>query len=252
MSDTPTMLVKSEPDCFSIEDLAASRGKTTGWEGVRNFQARNFMRPMQSASGAVYTRARSRRPSSARRCRQRSLIPIRPLGSDRTCTTIRRSPRIRSVNSRSALEETFVSARARTLRGVAGRSPKWKLLRKGSRSPSSRWTEKEFETIMKLAHAAPPKRAEGCEESEEGDEGKKPVRKTGAGVKDRSNVRLLRRVADVYKRPKIRTGSPRTIADADAGARMGFGATAISWCSRRKRHNLPDRCVLCNEVATRA
>jgi predicted RNA-binding protein with PUA-like domain len=36
--------MKSEPDVFGIDDLAASPGKTTCWDGVRNFQARNFMR----------------------------------------------------------------------------------------------------------------------------------------------------------------------------------------------------------------
>lgn len=35
-------LMKSEPDVFSIDDL--ERDGTTGWEGVRNYQARNFMR----------------------------------------------------------------------------------------------------------------------------------------------------------------------------------------------------------------
>ena len=37
-------LMKSEPETFSIDDLAASPRKTTHWDGVRNFQARNFMR----------------------------------------------------------------------------------------------------------------------------------------------------------------------------------------------------------------
>ncbi len=35
-------LMKSEPSVYSIDDL--KRDKTTSWEGVRNFQARNFMR----------------------------------------------------------------------------------------------------------------------------------------------------------------------------------------------------------------
>ena len=35
-------LCKTEPDVYSIDDLA--RDGTTGWEGVRNYQARNFMR----------------------------------------------------------------------------------------------------------------------------------------------------------------------------------------------------------------
>ena len=37
-------LLKSEPDEFSIDDLAAAKGRTTPWFGVRNYQARNFMR----------------------------------------------------------------------------------------------------------------------------------------------------------------------------------------------------------------
>jgi predicted RNA-binding protein with PUA-like domain len=43
-SDKKYWLVKSEPDCFSIDDLAASPKQTTCWSGVRNYQARNFMR----------------------------------------------------------------------------------------------------------------------------------------------------------------------------------------------------------------
>ena len=37
-------LMKSEPDVFGFDDLLAAPGRTTSWEGVRNFQARNFMR----------------------------------------------------------------------------------------------------------------------------------------------------------------------------------------------------------------
>lgn len=37
-------LVKSEESCFSIDDLAKSKNKTTYWDGVRNYQARNFLR----------------------------------------------------------------------------------------------------------------------------------------------------------------------------------------------------------------
>lgn len=37
-------LVKSEPTTFSFEDLLKAPKQTTAWEGVRNYQARNFMR----------------------------------------------------------------------------------------------------------------------------------------------------------------------------------------------------------------
>ena len=37
-------LMKSEPDAFSVDDLAARPNKTEPWTGIRNYQARNFMR----------------------------------------------------------------------------------------------------------------------------------------------------------------------------------------------------------------
>ena len=37
-------LMKSEPDEFSIDDLVAAPSQSTPWVGVRNYQARNFMR----------------------------------------------------------------------------------------------------------------------------------------------------------------------------------------------------------------
>ena len=47
-------LIKSEPDVFSIHDLAQAKRKTTHWEGVRNYQARNFLRAMKRGDLALY------------------------------------------------------------------------------------------------------------------------------------------------------------------------------------------------------
>jgi predicted RNA-binding protein with PUA-like domain len=47
-------LIKSEPDVFSIRDLAKAKRQTTHWEGVRNYQARNFLRAMQAGDRALY------------------------------------------------------------------------------------------------------------------------------------------------------------------------------------------------------
>lgn len=47
-------LMKSEPDVFSIDHLAASPAKTGTWEGVRNFQARNFMKAMRKGDLALF------------------------------------------------------------------------------------------------------------------------------------------------------------------------------------------------------
>ena len=37
-------LFKTEPQEFSIQDLASAKSQTTRWDGVRNYQARNFIR----------------------------------------------------------------------------------------------------------------------------------------------------------------------------------------------------------------
>ncbi len=37
-------LLKTEPDSFGIDDLARAPRKTTAWDGVRNYQARNMLR----------------------------------------------------------------------------------------------------------------------------------------------------------------------------------------------------------------
>lgn len=45
-------LMKSEPDVYSIDDLA--RQKVGTWEGVRNYQARNHMRDMRAGDLALF------------------------------------------------------------------------------------------------------------------------------------------------------------------------------------------------------
>jgi len=47
-------LMKSEPSSFSIDDLKASKNRTTAWDGVRNFQARNYMREMKKGDHAFF------------------------------------------------------------------------------------------------------------------------------------------------------------------------------------------------------
>ena len=37
-------LMKTEPTTFSVEDLERAKRQTTGWDGVRNYQARNMLR----------------------------------------------------------------------------------------------------------------------------------------------------------------------------------------------------------------
>ena len=45
-------LMKSEPEAYSIGDL--KRDKKIAWEGVRNYQARNFMREMEIGDKVIF------------------------------------------------------------------------------------------------------------------------------------------------------------------------------------------------------
>jgi len=48
-------LMKSEPDECSIDDVLAAPGRKTPWSGVRNYQARNFMRDgMKIGDGVLF------------------------------------------------------------------------------------------------------------------------------------------------------------------------------------------------------
>ena len=47
-------LVKSEPDTFSFSDLQKAPRKTTTWDGVRNFVARNFLRDGMKRGDRVF------------------------------------------------------------------------------------------------------------------------------------------------------------------------------------------------------
>lgn len=47
-------LLKTEPGCFSIDDLAAAPGQTTCWDGVRNYQARKYLREMAVGDLALF------------------------------------------------------------------------------------------------------------------------------------------------------------------------------------------------------
>ncbi len=47
-------LMKSEPDVFGIDDLAARPGQTEHWDGVRNYQARNMLRDQMQVGDRVF------------------------------------------------------------------------------------------------------------------------------------------------------------------------------------------------------
>lgn len=56
-------LMKSEPDVFSYDDLV--RVKREGWDGVRNYQARNFMREMRKGDLVIFYHSSTTPPGVA-------------------------------------------------------------------------------------------------------------------------------------------------------------------------------------------
>lgn len=58
--------MKTEPDCFGIEHLKARPKRTEHWDGVRNYQARNFMRDgMQKGDLAFFYHSSCAQPGIA-------------------------------------------------------------------------------------------------------------------------------------------------------------------------------------------
>ncbi len=56
-------LLKSEPDVFGYDHLVAA--KREGWDGVRNYQARNFMREMKRGDRAIFYHSNAKPPGVA-------------------------------------------------------------------------------------------------------------------------------------------------------------------------------------------
>lgn len=64
--DMQYWLMKSEPDEVSIDDALAAPGKRIAWTGVRNYQARNFMRDrMQVGDGVLFYHSSCAQPGIA-------------------------------------------------------------------------------------------------------------------------------------------------------------------------------------------
>jgi predicted RNA-binding protein with PUA-like domain len=56
-------LMKSEPTMFSLDDLHARPRRTDHWDGVRNYQARNFMRQMQEGDQVLFYHSNCEQPA---------------------------------------------------------------------------------------------------------------------------------------------------------------------------------------------
>jgi predicted RNA-binding protein with PUA-like domain len=76
-------LMKSEPDECSIDDALAAPNQTVPWTGVRNYQARNFMRDgMQIGDGVLFYHSSCPEPGIAGLARVASLVRPDPTQFD--------------------------------------------------------------------------------------------------------------------------------------------------------------------------
>jgi len=147
-------LVKSEPDVFSIDDLARAPRRTTSWEGVRNFQARNFLRAMRLGDRVLFYHSNATPPAVAG-----VVEVVREAYPDPTAWDPRsdyHDPRTTPDNPLwSMVDVRLVEIFPRTvpleeLRGVKALAG-MELLRRGSRLSVQPVTAAEFRTIEKLA-----------------------------------------------------------------------------------------------------
>lgn len=60
-------LLKSEPDVFSYDDL--ERVGREGWDGVRNYEARNYLRQMKVGDRAIFYHSNAKPPGAAGICK---------------------------------------------------------------------------------------------------------------------------------------------------------------------------------------
>jgi hypothetical protein len=147
-------LVKSEPDVFSIDDLARAPRRTTSWEGVRNFQARNFLRAMRLGDRVLFYHSNAAPPAVAGIVEVvREAYPD-PMAWDPRSDY--HDPRATPDNPLwSMVDVRLVEIFPRTvpleeLRGVKALAG-MELLRRGSRLSVQPVTAAEFRTIEKLA-----------------------------------------------------------------------------------------------------
>jgi predicted RNA-binding protein with PUA-like domain len=149
-------LVKSEPGAFSIDDLAQSPKQTTCWDGVRNYQARNFMRAMAVGDQVLFYHSNAEPPAVVGIAEV-----VRTAYPDSTQfdkTDIHYDPA--SVPSAPRWDMVDIRHRRTFKTGLPldqlRQEPKLKnmvLLRKGSRLSVQPVTEAEWAVILKLAGA---------------------------------------------------------------------------------------------------
>jgi len=147
-------LVKSEPTSFSYRDLEKAPKKTTSWEGVRNYAARNFLRAMRKGDRVFFYHSNAEPNAIVGICEVvREAYPDESQFDRKSemhdPKSTRESPTWSTVDLRAvrALPRAVTLAE---LRGVAGLE-KMEILRKGSRLSVTPVSEEEWRVVCALA-----------------------------------------------------------------------------------------------------
>ncbi len=148
-------LLKSEPSCFSIHDLAKSPKQTTSWDGVRNYQARNFMRDdMQVGDQVLFYHSNAKPPAVVG-----TAVVVREAYPDHTAWNKRDKhydPKASSENPiwqmvdiqlDSIFDEPLPLDALRNVAALEG----MELLRRGSRLSVQPVKPREFQAVLRLA-----------------------------------------------------------------------------------------------------
>jgi len=147
-------LMKSEPDEFSIDDLARAKHQTTAWFGVRNYQARNFMRDgMRVGDRAFFYHSSCPEPGVAgivevSRAAYPDVTQFDPASEYFDPKSTRDAPRWLNVDVKLVRKTRLVPlAELRDVRGLEDMV----LLRRGNRLSITPVTPAEWKIVEKLA-----------------------------------------------------------------------------------------------------
>ena len=146
-------LMKSEPDEVSFADVLAAPGRTVAWFGVRNYQARNFMRDqMQVGDGVLFYHSSCAVPGVAGIAQVASgaypdASQFEPGSHYFDPKATREQPRWISVDVTAVAEGRYLPLA--DMRGVAELED-MELLRKGSRLSISPVTQGQWNKVLEL------------------------------------------------------------------------------------------------------
>jgi predicted RNA-binding protein with PUA-like domain len=148
-------LFKSEPNSFSFSDLLAEPDQTTGWDGVRNYQARNFLRDQVKVGDGVLFYHSSAEPPA--------IVGIAKVVEEGHPDTTAFDPKSHHYDPKSDVANpTWYQVSIKGVRAIEppldlpdlGRVVElagMELLRKGSRLSVQPVTEDQWKTILALA-----------------------------------------------------------------------------------------------------